>query len=108
MALYFLQCELRSSRSYEDLYEHLDRLNAVQVYGSLWCFHQAHTGAAGLREVFKSFVHPGDRLVVIEAHNWAIANAVNAPHGLCPTHDAVRAQETSLFGASIAERVLVK
>ena len=82
MALYFLQCELRSSRDYQGLYDYLDELDAVRLLDSLWCFHRVHTGAAGLRELFKQYVGPGDSLVVIEAQNWAISNAISTPNSL--------------------------
>ena len=82
MALYFLDYDLRKQRNYQQLYDELERFNAVRMLESSWCFNRINTTAANLRDHFKQFIDGDDGLVVSEVTNWATQGVLKTPKAL--------------------------
>ena len=70
MALYFLTYDLRGQRDYQTLYDELEKLNAVRILESTWCFKRINTDASRLRDHFKPFIDSDDGLIVSQVESW--------------------------------------
>lgn len=82
MSLYFLNYDLRKKRDYQKLYDELEKLKAVRILESLWCFNRLNTSAKELRDYFTNFIDGDDGLCVSEVSDWATKNAINTPKNL--------------------------
>jgi hypothetical protein len=84
MALYFLDYDLHKKHEfdYQRLWNELERLDAVRILESLWCFNRAQTDPPNLRDHFRQFVHRDDSLCVSEVVNWATINTLSTPKEL--------------------------
>ena len=82
MALYFLTYDLRNPGKYQAVYAKLEKLGAVRILESTWCFGAENTTAATLRDQFKSLVDGDDGLVVSQVTSWASSNTENTPKDL--------------------------
>ncbi len=71
MALYFLSYDLRKVRSYQPLYDELERFGGVRALESVWCFQHTGSNCVALRDHFVQFVDLDDGLIVIETSSWA-------------------------------------
>lgn len=78
MPVYLLSCELKGpSQSYGPFRAELERIGAKPVLASQWVFRVSGP-ASGIRDRLKTFVPPGDRLVVVQVDGteWATSNPV--------------------------------
>lgn len=82
MALYFLEYDLRKQRDYQKVYDELAKFSALRVLQSLWCFNRVNTNTENLRNHFRQFIDQDDRLIVIEANEWASINMLATPNQL--------------------------
>lgn len=82
MALYFLEYDLRKKRDYEKLYAELQRLGAVRILESLWCFKYQTASSVTLRDHFKQFIDSDDGLIVAEVSDWATYKTDSSPNKL--------------------------
>ena len=80
--LFFLTYDLRAERDYQTLYDELDRLNAVRVLESTWCFKRVNTTPEGLRDHFKGFVDSDDGLIVCQVAAWGSFKTDGTPSNL--------------------------
>ena len=85
MALFFLEYELRKPRDYRRFYDEVDRFGAVRVLTCLWCFRNAESDAATLRNHFAQFMDADDAIVVVEVASWAARGALTHPNKLVLT-----------------------
>jgi CRISPR/Cas system-associated endoribonuclease Cas2 len=82
MALYFLTYDLRKSKNYQNLYDELEKFNAVRVLESTWCFNRINTSSKNLRDHFKKYIDKDDGLIVSEVNDWASYNTDKTPSNL--------------------------
>lgn len=82
MALYYLSYDLVKRKDYPRLYEELNTFNAVRVLESVWYFNRFNTTAANLINYFGQFIDQDDRLIVIEAKDWAGLRLKSDPNKL--------------------------
>ncbi|WP_193452110.1 hypothetical protein [Pseudomonas nitroreducens] len=82
MALYFLEYDLRKQRNYEKLYAELQRLGAVRILKSLWCFKYQTASSVALRDHFRNFIDSDDGLIVAEVSDWASIKTDGHPNSL--------------------------
>lgn len=64
MALFFLSYDLRGKRDYQPLYDELEKLGAIRMLESCWCFKRFNTNAKNLRDYFSNFIDGDDGLLV--------------------------------------------
>ena len=82
MALYFITYDLRKKRNYQDLYDELDKFNAVKILESTWCFKKFRTSAEELIDHFISYIDSDDGIVISEVNDWATFNTDGNPEDL--------------------------
>lgn len=82
MALYFISYDIQSGHDYSNLYAALQQLNAKRILLSVWALSRVNTTTSGLRDFLKGHLRNGDRLLVIEASDWAGWNLLFDPNKL--------------------------
>ena len=82
MSLFFLSYDLNNNKNYQKLYTELERLNAVRIIDSTWCFNRFNITAKDLRDHFKDFIDSDDSLIVSEVTAWASFNTISNPNNL--------------------------
>ncbi len=65
LKLYLVSCDLLQEGDYASLRARLRTFEARPVLANQWAMHSTHT-AAQLKDIFKDFLHEGDRIVVTE------------------------------------------
>jgi hypothetical protein len=65
LKLYLISCDLLHEGDYDSLRARLRTFEARPVLANQWALHSTHT-AVQLRDILKSFLHDGDRIVVTE------------------------------------------
>lgn len=83
MKLFFLSYDLRNKRDYKTLYDELNKLNAVRILESTWCFKlQDSITAEKVREHFRQFIDNDDAIMVSQVTDWASISTDGHPNQL--------------------------
>jgi hypothetical protein len=82
MALFFVDYDLRKHRDYSRLTSELEKLGAVRLLESSWCFRRENTNSVGIRDHLKQFIDSDDGLCVSEVTDWATWKTLSNPNKL--------------------------
>lgn len=83
MKLFFLTYDLRNRRDYKALYDELNKLNAVRILESTWCFKLQDTVTAEtVRNHFQNFIDKDDAVIASQVNEWASFNTDGHPKQL--------------------------
>ena len=88
MALYFISYDLRNGKDYQKLYDELNKINAVRMLESCWCFKRFNTDSKNIRDYFKEFIDRDDGLLISQiaeiesVPQWAGCNLDGNPNQL--------------------------
>jgi hypothetical protein len=82
MALFFVEYDLRKQRDYSRLTTELEKLGAVRILLSSWCFKRENTNAVQIRDHLKQFIDSDDGLCVSVVTEWATHNTLSNPNKL--------------------------
>lgn len=66
----------KESKDYQELYDYLDNINAIQVQESVWGLKSSKT-AKELRDLLKSHIKKSDRIFVAQISDWAALKSMN-------------------------------
>ena len=80
--LFFLEYDLRNTRNYDKLYAELQKLNAVRVLESTYCFERVNIDAEGLVNYFRQFIDADDGICVTQVADWCTYNTNGTPKQL--------------------------
>lgn len=83
MKLFFLTYDLRNNRDYKALYDELNKLNAVRILESTWCFKLQDTVTAEtVRNHFQNYIDKDDAVIASQVNEWASFNTDGHPNQL--------------------------
>lgn len=83
MKLFFLTYDLRNRRDYKTLYDELNKLNAVRILESTWCFKLQDTiTAETVCNHFQNYIDKDDAIMVSQVIDWASYNTDGHPNQL--------------------------